>query len=125
MSAFMLPIDIINRALQIARQPRISDLAEHSEQALETVFAYDKLREAELRKNLWRFATKRVILRPIGIDTVTWVPPAWVSGTNYATGAIVSDAITTGLYAGQTAYWQTRAAKSAATTVPERDTDYA
>jgi hypothetical protein len=124
MSAFTLPIDIINRALQLARQPRITTLADHSEQALETVFTYDKLRESELTTNFWRFATKRAVLRAIGIDTVTWVPATWVSGTTYASGAIVSYTPPTGLYAGETFYWQTRAAKTAATVSPELDPDY-
>ncbi len=124
MAAFALPIDIINRALQLARQPRISSLREHSEGALETVFTYEKVREAELRANLWRFATKRAVLRPIGVDTVTWAPPAWVSATNYSIGAIVSTVPTTGLYEGQTVYWQTRAVKTAATVNPEADPDY-
>jgi hypothetical protein len=124
MSAFTLPIDIINRGLQVARTPRINSLSEHSEGAVETVFLYDKLREAELQGNFWRFATKRVILRPIGIDSVIYTPPTWVAGT-FSPGAIVSYSPTTGLYAGETFYWVTRAAKTASNTLsPELDPDW-
>ncbi len=123
MPAFTLPIDIINRAAQLARQHRIASLGEHSEAAQEIVFTYDKIRESELSGNLWVFATKRVVLRSIGIDSVTWTPPAWVSATPYSAGAVVSDSPATGLYAGQTLYWQAKAATSG-TTAPELDPNY-
>lgn len=126
MSNFDTPVDIINRALQHCRQPRITTVTDHSEQAEETVFMYDKLREAEMSINLWRFATRRVILRALGIDTVTWVPVTWVATTTYAAGAVVSYSPPTGVYAAQTMYWQTSKGKtgSASALTPEVDPDW-
>jgi hypothetical protein len=126
MSTFSTPVDVINRALQHCRQPRIATVSDHSEQAEETVFMYDKLREAELSTNLWRFATKRVILRPLGIDTVTWVPVVWVATNNYSPGAVVSFVPGSGVYLGQTVYWQTSKAKTGSATAitPEADPDW-
>ncbi len=126
MASFLAPIDVINRALQHCRQPRIATTSDHSEGAEETVFMYDKLREAELRMNLWRFSTKRVIMRALSIDTVTWVPATWAATTSYSPGAIISYSPATGVYAGQTFYWQTRAAKtgSASATAPDLDPDW-
>lgn len=70
MGAFKLPIDIINRALQHMHANRISRLTEHSANALEPVAAYDRIRESELSNNLWRFATRRVILRAVQTQAV-------------------------------------------------------
>lgn len=63
--------DIVNRGLQHCRKRRIVSLSppDSSDAARETAFVYDKLREAELRCNLWRFATKRAILRPISTSS--------------------------------------------------------
>src|SRR5712691_3659686 len=66
---YQTAIDIANRALQHCRMKRIVAFTDSSANAKETGFVYDKLREAELRCNLWRFATKRVILRPISTQT--------------------------------------------------------
>src|SRR5712691_5942198 len=68
---YQTAIDIANRALQHCRMRRITAFTDSSGNAKETGFVYDKLREAELRCNLWRFATKRVILRPISTQTTT------------------------------------------------------
>ncbi len=126
MSTFNTPVDVINRALQHCRQPRIATVNDHSEQAEETVFMYDKLREAELSTNLWRFATKRVILRSLGIDTVTWIPPTWVATNNYSPGAVINFIPTSGVYTGQAVYWQTSKVKtgSASALTPEADPDW-
>src|SRR5229473_2548833 len=62
---YQTAVDIANRALQHCRRKRIAAFTDSSDSAKETAFVYDKIREAELRCNLWRFATKRVILRPI------------------------------------------------------------
>jgi hypothetical protein len=68
---YQTPVDIVNRALQHCRMKKVASITppDHSANAQETAFVYDKLREAELRCNLWRFASKRAILRPISTLT--------------------------------------------------------
>src|SRR5229473_401426 len=66
---YQTAVDIANRALQHCRMKRIVAFTDSVANAKETGFVYDKLREAELRCNLWRFATKRAILRPISTST--------------------------------------------------------
>ena len=88
---FVTPLDIVNRALQHCGVRRIATFNDPTSQAQELAFMYDKLRDAEIRRNQWRFATKRVVLRPTDIDTLLWKPPAWdnTGGTVYAVGAVV------------------------------------
>ncbi len=91
MSAFTQPLDIVNRALHILELPRIGSLSDSNLSATEMAFAYDKRREYELRRNMWRFATRRVALRPTASTSVLLVPSTWVAGT-YPGGSIVEDA---------------------------------
>src|SRR5258708_1947968 len=89
------PVDIANRALQHLGAIRIDPaqgFAENSKNASETSFCYDKLRVAELRRNVWRFAIKKAVLRPINTTTLLLTPTMWVSTTTYFVGSIVSDA---------------------------------
>lgn len=92
MSAYKTSLDIINRALQHMRQRRIATTADMSANALETNFNYDKLREAELRQNFWRFAIRRSVLRAVDASTLLWTPPTYSAATTYALGAVVIDA---------------------------------
>jgi hypothetical protein len=103
MPAYQTDIDIINRGLQHLGRPRIVNRQQHSAEVSETDFAYDKLREAELNNNLWVFATKRVMLRPVTTSTALWTPAAWASGTTYGVGAVVT-------YQGQ--WWQSKIASN-------------
>lgn len=121
--AFTAPIDILNRAFQIVGSPRRS-LTDVQRNISEALFAYDKIRLAALRRNLWTFATRRVVLRPVGVDTVLWTPPTWAAGT-YAVGAVAAFAPTSGPYSGETIYWQTSAAKTSGNTAtPDDDADW-
>ncbi len=124
--AYTTPVDILNTALQLLGQGRVTTFTSTtSKSARECAFAYDKLRLEELSNNLWRFSTKRAILRAISIDTQLWTPPTWAAGT-YAAGAIVSYTPTTGPYEDETIVWQTRSAKTGAdTATPDNDSDYA
>lgn len=91
---FRTPVDIANRALQHLGAARISEslgFTEDSTNAAEMAFAYDKLRRAELRSNLWKFSTRRAVLRPIDTDTMIIAPALWSSTTVYRPGAIVTD----------------------------------
>lgn len=90
---FSTYLDIANRACQHmgVRQLSLTEgFNEDSVQAFEISQCYDKLRLAELRRNLWRFSTRRAVLRPVGMNTMILNPPLWSSTTVYFPGAIVS-----------------------------------
>lgn len=107
MAAFQTQLDIANTALQRLGQPRVTSFADTTQRgAAEIMFCYDKLREAELNRNLWAFATRRVVLRAIGIDTLLWTPPTWSGAASYQTGIVTAYTPTSGIYAGETDYWQ-------------------
>lgn len=87
MTNFTTPTEIANRGLQKLGSKRIAAgllLTEDSKSAAESRACYDKLRRAELRRNVWRFSIRRTILRPI--DTAL---PEWDSTVTYASGAYV------------------------------------
>jgi hypothetical protein len=89
--AFSKPEDIANRALQHLGQTRLTSLApaDNSLAATEMSFSYDKLRESELRRNVWRFSTRRSIIRPVTATSRQWQAPTWSAATTYGFGAIV------------------------------------
>src|SRR3569832_2091131 len=92
---FRNSVDIANRACQRIGAQRISDtlgFTEDSKNASAMYFAYDKLRRAELRANLWKFSTRKAVLRPVDTTTMIIAPAMWSSTTSYRPGAIVSDA---------------------------------
>jgi hypothetical protein len=94
MGAFQTPVDIGNRALQHCGAKRMDatlGFTEISKNAREISFAYDKVREAELRANVWRFAVRRTMLRAIDTSTMLLAAAMWVSTTTYFVGSIVSD----------------------------------
>lgn len=89
-SEFATPLDICNRALQIAGAARITAFTDDSREAAECNAVYDKLRQAELRTNVWRFAAKKTALRPIASTSMLFTPYAHSATTYYILGAIVS-----------------------------------
>lgn len=91
---FLTAVDIANRALQHVGQDLIDSslgFTEQSKKAQQTAFAYPKLRRAELRRNVWRFAIRRQVLRAIDTNTMLLAPSLWVSTTTYFAGSIVID----------------------------------
>lgn len=88
---FIDSLDIANRACQHMGVARILRVDEESKQNEEITFAYDKLRQAELRRNVWTFSTRRVILRPIDTTTMLLKPKAWDATVTYAEGSLVVD----------------------------------
>lgn len=107
--AFQTSIDIINRGLQHLGQKRITALTDASKNAAETSFNYDKLREAELRRNIWRFAIRECTLTAIQDQyalvgstafnpTMVLVPETWSNTATYIAGAIVTYAVDGSLY---------------------------
>lgn len=106
MTAFRTPLDIANRAMQHVGARRITSMTQDDRSASEVNACYDQLREAELRRNVWRFAIRKAVLRPISATTKLLVPTAYVGATAYAYGAIVSSG-------GQV--WQAQAATTGET----------
>lgn len=90
MANFQTSVDIGNRALQHVGVPRILTLLDDTKAASAISFCYDKLREAELRRNVWVFAVRKAPLRPIDLTTQQLAPAAYNPATNYAHGAVVS-----------------------------------
>ena len=93
MPGFSTYIDIANRACQhmgVRQIDLMQGFNEDSLQAFEIGQCFDKLRLAELRRNLWRFSTRRAVLRPVGLNTMILKPPLWSQYTTYFPGAIVS-----------------------------------
>jgi hypothetical protein len=91
MAGFLYPVDIGNRALQHVGARRIATFADISKNASELGFLYDKIRKAELMRSVWRFAVRESALRAVTSTTTIFVPPTWLIGTTYGSGAIVSD----------------------------------
>jgi chitodextrinase len=90
MTALRTPVDICNKALSVLRQPAIFSFADNTVQAVECNRVYDALRLAELRRALWVFSTRRVVLRAIDTTTLLLTAPAWATGTAYIAGDIVT-----------------------------------
>lgn len=82
--------DIANRALQHCGLSRISTFKDPTDSAHEMLFTYDKVRRAEFRRNVWRFATRRVILRPQSRTTMAVATAAWSASEIYVLGSLVN-----------------------------------
>lgn len=84
-------LDIGNRALQHCGLEPVLSVTEDSGRNKHAAFAYDKVRKAELRRNVWRFATRLAVLRPLTTTTMLLSPAAWDATKTYLPGAIVAD----------------------------------
>jgi hypothetical protein len=92
MTGFASAVDIVNRALQRIGAKRIGLLTDTSRNAAEASACYDKLRRAELRRNVWVFSIKRAAIRPVGTFNATkfLTFAAWAIGTTYAQNDVVT-----------------------------------
>lgn len=90
MANFQTSVDIANRALQHVGARRITSFSDNSKAASEIGFVYDKIREAELRRNVWVFSIRKAAIRPIDTTTSLLAPAAYSSVTTYAQGALVT-----------------------------------
>src|ERR1700693_3649881 len=84
---------IANRALQMLGANRIAAGAMRTEQTKNAAAiraCYDTLRRAEMRRNVWRFSIRVVVLRALGLTSMALVWPTWASGTTYALNDIVT-----------------------------------
>jgi hypothetical protein len=88
---FIDSLDIANRALQHVGGNPILDVNEDSQNNLEVANAYDKVRRAELRRNVWRFAVRKAALRPVDDTTLQIVPALYDATRTYLLGEIVRD----------------------------------
>jgi len=88
---FLDSLDIANRAIQHTGGTHIAAVTEDSKNNFETAFAYDKVRRAELRRNVWRFSIRKAVLRPVDTSTMLIVPAAYDATKTYLPGAIVTD----------------------------------
>lgn len=91
--AFSQPVDIANVGAEALGVPPLSTNWPNTlptKADREFARCYDKLRQAELRRNVWAFATRRAILRPIDTGTSTWTPSAYNVATSYTVGQVVS-----------------------------------
>lgn len=93
MPEYLSAVDIANRALQHCGASRLgtSGFSEDSKRASETQFSYGKLRESELRRNVWTFACRRTMLRAIDDNTMQLDVPLWAPGTTYFVGSLAAD----------------------------------
>lgn len=92
--AFTVDVDIANRALQHCGEPRIDPtlgFTEVSQRAQETQFAYGKIKRSLLRSDVWRFSTRKAVLRPIDTNTMLLSPAMWGPTFTYFVDSIVSD----------------------------------
>lgn len=87
---FTQPLDIMNRACQHLGVRQIQIWGENSVTFTELSFAYDKVRRAELQRNVWTFATRRAMLRALTTTSRLLIPATWSATTNYPAGSIVS-----------------------------------
>lgn len=91
-AAFQTPTDLANRVLDhCGADHRIDDLlTDISKNQRLILGVFGKLRQAELRRNNWRFAIKHSIIRPLTVTSLQWTPPAWDAGVIYRMGQVVS-----------------------------------
>lgn len=87
---FQTPVDVANSALQKIGQPRIVTFTDDDKGAKETAFVYDKVRRAELQRNIWRFSTRIVALRAIDATVLNFVPGVYSATATYLYGSIIS-----------------------------------
>lgn len=91
MGAYIDSLDIANRALDHLGLPYILDVAEDSLRNSVISKVYDKLREAEFERNVWRFAKRKVWLRPVTPTSRLLQPEQWNVNETYLAGSIVAD----------------------------------
>ena len=90
MPKYSLPLDVMNRAAQHLKKPRFASPTSNSQTANELSFAYDKVRQYELQRNLWVFATREAVVRPVRNDTMLLAPTLWSGTPTYGAGQIVA-----------------------------------
>src|SRR6266568_2391839 len=88
MTAFHTPTDIWDAALAWCGANLSGDSLRNKNIVS---LRYDKLREAELARRTWTFATRRSVIRAIDVNTMRLQPALWSQTTTYFSGSIVTD----------------------------------
>jgi hypothetical protein len=93
MTEFLTQVDIGNRALQHVGQELMgtAGFLENSRNARQIRACYGKLRRAELQRNVWSFAIRRAVVRPITTTTRLLAAALWSPIVTYFRGSIVID----------------------------------
>jgi hypothetical protein len=95
MSAFQTQLDIVNEACRALGIDPIT-LTDFQGNPFATKMgrvanqSYDKLRQSELQRNLWKFATRRANLRPITTDQLIYNVAAWNAVLTYQIGELAT-----------------------------------
>lgn len=90
---FKTALDIANAACQhmgCARITSFDTTVDDSVQADELGFRYDKVRQAELRRNVWRFSIRTALLRPVSATSALVTPQAWDAAKTYVKGSVAT-----------------------------------
>src|SRR5262245_12856479 len=93
-TTYLTPIDIANRACDhcgVDLLDPVLGFADGQRESARIAPVYNKLRQAELRRNVWRFATREAAIRALDTNTLLLSPALWVSTTAYFVGSVVSD----------------------------------
>lgn len=90
MATYLSPVEIANRALQMCGAQSISTMDDDSKNADAVRRCYEELRQAELRRNVWRFAIRTAALRAIDERSMILSPPTYDATKTYGRGAIVA-----------------------------------
>ena len=88
---FLDSLDVANRACDHLGVNQILSITEDSDRNNVLTGIYDKVRRAELRRNSWRFAIRKTVLRPIDTTTLEIVPGVYSSTQTYLQGEMVQD----------------------------------
>ena len=91
-NSFNSPEDIGNRALNHlgAENTVVSILTDGTKNSLLLKSVYSRLRQAEIERNTWLFATRRASVRPVDATSMVWTPDTYNPATTYSVGAVVS-----------------------------------
>lgn len=91
-SAYIDSLDIANLACQHLGVRAILSPLEDSVQNIEISRIYDQVRQDELRRNRWRFAKRRCVLRAMTLTTRILSPQQWDATVVYQPNSFVADA---------------------------------
>jgi hypothetical protein len=90
MGIFLTPVDVANSALDEVGADPIVALTDNTKRAAVVARNLDKLRQAELRRNVWRFSIRKAPLRAVDVTTMFPVWANYNAAKIYIAGSIVT-----------------------------------
>lgn len=96
--SFATPVDICNRGLDHTGTQPIVTLTDDTKAARVMRQMYDKVRGAELRRNVWRFSIRKAALRAFNWDTMFVVFAPYNAAKTYIQGSVVLNAVDSKVY---------------------------